>query len=594
MHTASLALHSLFSSSSSSSTPHHATATPFTAIRTDDDEFVVDSPTTSFSQHHQQPGGGGVIATSGGDNPTRGFFKPVSEPASPHSILFFNGGGSVNVSAVAAVPTRSSIFRRPSALHIDKNGAFADESTPRSAGVGSGYTSGGGGGPASGGNSSIPSVKPTFSRQSSRAPSRSGTSMKNRPLSAAHQDSRNSPAATPSSNNAGGAKFGRRPSNMTSDSRRSTASSMSGMTASVLAAGGGVMDDPLQQAQASNQLSSSQQQQQSQQPQQQQQQQQQLSAAAQLAADRAAAVAHERGVRILRRDPSFRTPDEVEFLVTWIKRMRIATFESLTDVSFRLLCHHLRYELLPPYAVIFREGTGGDTFYVVLKGTVSVWASILDGSLTTAPPSFVPADSVLHATVEFGTNLRFLNFIHGGDVKSSFGELALLSSDSLRTASVMTEHDGVTASGGEVELLTVTKPVFDKALKGQEKQKLEEQLTILRSFNLFSHVGDRHLIKLSYYFQSKFVPAQATLVTQGTRASHLYFIVSGQVEITTNQRKGTKGAAGNKRAIAGDTHVALIANGVIIRFFFVLCFFGIDCRVGCCFFFFFFFVGDVW
>ena len=104
--------------------------------------------------------------------------------------------------------------------------------------------------------------------------------------------------------------------------------------------------------------------------------------------------------------------------------------------------------------------------------------------------------------------------------KVSFGELALLTTNNERTATIRTDME-------EAEFLTIDKADFERLLKDKYTTGLQKKIDELKSFDLFDQISDIHLKKIALHVEHRTYRPSQLIVPYGARASHVYFIDNG-------------------------------------------------------------------
>ncbi|XP_055959244.1 uncharacterized protein LOC126832679 [Patella vulgata] len=106
----------------------------------------------------------------------------------------------------------------------------------------------------------------------------------------------------------------------------------------------------------------------------------------------------------------------------------------------------------------------------------------------------------------------------------SFGEVALISEDSTRNASVIVDTD--------CDFLVVGRKLFNRSLKAYEESKYEMTKTFIRSHPYFTNWSPRFKRLLELSLRREVFPFESTIVKQGDRVKGVFFIVKGQANVT--------------------------------------------------------------
>ncbi|XP_060602168.1 uncharacterized protein LOC132755327 isoform X2 [Ruditapes philippinarum] len=120
---------------------------------------------------------------------------------------------------------------------------------------------------------------------------------------------------------------------------------------------------------------------------------------------------------------------------------------------------------------------------------------------------------------------KYGKFIIHFDAGKSFGEIALISEDSVRNATVIADE--------ETDLMLIHRDLFNRSMKAQQEKEYEEKKSFIDNCRLF---GDwtpkfKHLLEMS--IRKEVYPYGTQIMRQGDPAGGLFFIVSGQAKVTT-------------------------------------------------------------
>ena len=192
---------------------------------------------------------------------------------------------------------------------------------------------------------------------------------------------------------------------------------------------------------------------------------------------------------------SARTDEELLLLEEILVRMK---FVSTLSLEKRMdLCRIMGHMGTPGGTTVFRQGDLGDTFYVILHGSVNV---LIKDPVT-------EADNVV-AT------------LYGGD---SFGELALLQEGNQRAASIVTRDD--------CEFLTIGRDDYNGILRDVSESAISEKVTFLKELSLFKTVPYSTVQSVAYVLTVRDYPRNAVVVKQGSECEDMFFIVNGGVKL---------------------------------------------------------------
>eukprot|EP00048_Salpingoeca_helianthica_P016876 m.234622 g.234622 ORF g.234622 m.234622 type:complete len:405 (+) comp19695_c0_seq1:417-1631(+) len=160
--------------------------------------------------------------------------------------------------------------------------------------------------------------------------------------------------------------------------------------------------------------------------------------------------------RILRADPWARTPTDLATVQQLVGRLRC--FQKYSAIKLLDIARIVHYECYPAGARMLQQGHPGLAFYFILSGHINI------------------------GVAKGGAREEIVNSMGPGD---SFGELALLDPNNIRTASVICK----TAA----EFLRVDKFEFDMILRHSHEQEARRKYLIMRTHAFFRTWTDTEL-----------------------------------------------------------------------------------------------------
>lgn len=98
-----------------------------------------------------------------------------------------------------------------------------------------------------------------------------------------------------------------------------------------------------------------------------------------------------------------------------------------------------------------------------------------------------------------------------------FGEVALMSDDCIRTATIIAEVD--------TDLLVVDRALYTRAVKDVLAKEFEDKVEFIKSNPLFSNWAPRYRKQLSMALYKETFPYETVLVRQGDPVTCIYFII---------------------------------------------------------------------
>ncbi|CAF3920227.1 unnamed protein product, partial [Rotaria sordida] len=252
------------------------------------------------------------------------------------------------------------------------------------------------------------------------------------------------------------------------------------------------------------------------------------------------ALNYETLIRAASKPPDQRTTTEItDFIFPWLKqslKKKQGIFQKISDDVIHDICKTIILERRPAWDVVIRQGDPGDTFYIILQGSVNIYRCDEDGPKST-PHDFdtVKEFSKLDHDPDKREELiaqEFGNYIvtlegNGLAYKElggfDFGERALVTNEP-RSATVMTIIP--------TDLLVVDRVVFSRTLKAAHEKELQEKTEFINRCPLFSSWSPRLKRLVSLSLERGRFSYDSVLYKQGTRADAVYFIWSGEVKIS--------------------------------------------------------------
>ncbi|VDI54003.1 Hypothetical predicted protein [Mytilus galloprovincialis] len=230
-------------------------------------------------------------------------------------------------------------------------------------------------------------------------------------------------------------------------------------------------------------------------------------------------------IQVISKPPKLRQDFEIQTLLPWLRKKSQLFSRLKTDYLKDIVrnCGHVTYD---KDEVIIKQGEFGDCFYIILCGKIGIYiinkdkidddsddtnALVLVGSRT--------ADGALDRS-------KLGNYVCPLGPGVPFGEVALMSDDCIRTASIISEE--------KTDLLMVDRALYNRAVKDVLAREFEEKAAFIKDSPLFSTWAPRYKKQLAMALYKESFPYESALVRQGDPLTNIYFIISGQVEMLTD------------------------------------------------------------
>eukprot|EP01017_Pseudomicrothorax_dubius_P004395 TRINITY_DN10869_c0_g1_i2.p1 TRINITY_DN10869_c0_g1~~TRINITY_DN10869_c0_g1_i2.p1 ORF type:complete len:466 (-),score=60.68 TRINITY_DN10869_c0_g1_i2:42-1379(-) len=183
-------------------------------------------------------------------------------------------------------------------------------------------------------------------------------------------------------------------------------------------------------------------------------------------------------------------------------------------------CSVLFYEKSNKDHVVFHYGSFGDTFYIILKGSVSVFVPISPEEQKTSVKTKFQTNNCENVDKDAGLRLDSMKEIDVIREGGSFGELALISDRrSSRSATVVCRED--------CHFALISRQSFMELLGNEKKKEIENKIAFLRKTNFLRHWPSASLKSIQYYFKEKTYSINSKVYEKGDKPNGAYLIKSG-------------------------------------------------------------------
>ncbi|KAL4479098.1 hypothetical protein ABPG73_022216 [Tetrahymena malaccensis] len=233
-------------------------------------------------------------------------------------------------------------------------------------------------------------------------------------------------------------------------------------------------------------------------------------------------------IEILSKDPSFRKTDEVDWVISQtqdIEFFKNINNQAKSDVH-RRCCQRMRYEFHSANDLIFKIGSYGNKFYIIINGKAGVYIrNIIDYQSKQKSQTTIESGNPKYDLV--GGLFYFKELSEG----MSFGELALLEKKP-RAASILCHTD--------LHVAVLVKEDFDQILKNYEEQKLTQAAEFLDQVQPFSKWNQRRQITLFMNSHAEFYKINQVIYQEGSKPDSFYIIKSGTFAVMKTKQNNPK------------------------------------------------------
>ncbi|KAK7479018.1 hypothetical protein BaRGS_00029779 [Batillaria attramentaria] len=207
-------------------------------------------------------------------------------------------------------------------------------------------------------------------------------------------------------------------------------------------------------------------------------------------------------------------------------------FLLLTDVITEVI-RYCAFETRNPDDVIIKQGERGHRLYIALQGHVSIYVINKETASDGSRDNNVINEEVLQTVTTACEQKKLDRNVLGTMVWSgdggTFGEVALIETDCVRTASVVADT--------HMDLLIVERDLFNRCLRGIVAEDMLAKTQFVERNPIFRSWPPRQRKQLVISLTTERVSYGARIIRQGQEASQIYFISSGEVEIHVDPRQ---------------------------------------------------------
>ncbi|XP_041366460.1 uncharacterized protein LOC121381280 [Gigantopelta aegis] len=239
----------------------------------------------------------------------------------------------------------------------------------------------------------------------------------------------------------------------------------------------------------------------------------------------------EQVIDIIVKPTNRRSDKEIQAVIPWLRR-RTQMFQCLESDVLMDIIRHCHYQMAAPDEIIIRQGEQGDCMYILLGGKISVY---IDSRLTGEEEGSSPIPPSPYKERRGGPSPEWVRkrrhmersslgrFIIRCEPGANFGEVALLSEDHIRNASIVTDRD--------CDFLVIDRDLFNRCLKSSEERAYNAKKRFVNKHPFFCQMPPKFKRLLELSLRKETHAYDETLIQQGERVSGLHFIIKGQAQI---------------------------------------------------------------
>lgn len=230
---------------------------------------------------------------------------------------------------------------------------------------------------------------------------------------------------------------------------------------------------------------------------------------------------YEKLLQVIVKSPDARTEYECQDLVPWFRNKSVV-FETLTPECIADIIRHCEFKRCQNDEVIIKQGENGHRLFIILKGQVSIHV-IQDKE--NSQEILQNVERICSKSILDRNDLGQKVWTSGEG--KTVGEVALLKDDCIRTASVVCDC--------ETDLIMIERNLYNRSVKDVFEREYQEKIAFVERNSLFSHWPARHKKALVISLQKQNLKYSTPITKQGQPADCMFFILSGEIEITCDQ-----------------------------------------------------------
>ncbi|KAG7389990.1 hypothetical protein PHYBOEH_007187 [Phytophthora boehmeriae] len=229
--------------------------------------------------------------------------------------------------------------------------------------------------------------------------------------------------------------------------------------------------------------------------------------------------------RILKRPAETRETNEIDTLYEWVLKNGSTNkiFLGAQEIICKTICREMTLLELPTKGVVCYQGDYGDTFFVVISGSVSLFINpnpkprvILDEE---SNPTLAGNDEVKLLPEQYGTFIKHIT--DGG----TFGELAVMDPTARRSCTIVCDEP--------TSFICLKRGSYQRLIRITNSSQLDfTQIEFLETIYFFDGWPHGELTRLSNRLRQVSYSVDSYLTRIGAEANVVFFIYAGLVQET--------------------------------------------------------------
>ncbi|XP_013410684.1 uncharacterized protein LOC106173901 [Lingula anatina] len=239
------------------------------------------------------------------------------------------------------------------------------------------------------------------------------------------------------------------------------------------------------------------------------------------------ALMYRKVLSVITQPPSSRSDSMIEQLFPWFQK-KSELFKSLQRDVMKDIIRNCEFITCHRDDVIIQQSDTGNRFYIILGGQISIYinnkieedeasGSVESGRLRKKTAAEVPGYKAIDRSV-YGAFVTTL-----GEGKS-FGEVALITEDCVRTATVIADT--------KTDLLVVSRELFNRCLRAAQEQEFNAKMAFANTCEYFCNWRPKYKKQVAMSLIRRKAAFDEKIVKQGSSVEGIFFVIKGQVKIT--------------------------------------------------------------
>ncbi|XP_052217080.1 uncharacterized protein LOC127834962 isoform X3 [Dreissena polymorpha] len=231
---------------------------------------------------------------------------------------------------------------------------------------------------------------------------------------------------------------------------------------------------------------------------------------------------HAEFIALVSKDPDVRPEFECDAMVPWF-RDHCALFTDLPEEIVADVIRHCGFERKRKDDVLIKQGEIGDRLYITLKGQVSIY--VIQEQKDSPAEIYQQVNAVCSKK---DLEREFLGqYVWSGGEGKSFGEMALLKVDCIRTATVVADMD--------TDLVVIDRNLYNRSVRDVLEKEFEQKVNFVEKNVLFHGWPVKQQKLLTVALKKETAKFGSYIIRQGAPTEHMFFLLSGEIEITCDQ-----------------------------------------------------------